>query len=386
MGRILLASLLLAVVSTTAIAADHPERADAYIALVEQYRTGDARSAVKAAAAWTDDELAGVLAALPERLRPYWDFVSQVQQEQPTTLDVARDPKKPTPLQLLATAMVLHAHVARDVEGGEIQRHLDFAVRLFQLGVQMERKGHRLTYLLPDGPERTRFLALWHVLAGTIAMGSIQIDRAADHFAVAQQVRGDDPPVLLAVGSFHEMLASLLGPDQGRPDLKRSKPYAQMTVDAHLRRASDAYERALALDPAPWETRARYARVAHLLGRGGEAQMEIARVLESAPGGNREYLARLIAGTIAQGRGEVDTALAHYRRARYLCDTCQSVTLALSHALLQAGDRAAAIDVVDRLLELASPLHSGDPWWTYHRGQWHGVDALLDQVRKAIPR
>jgi tetratricopeptide (TPR) repeat protein len=182
------------------------------------------------------------------------------------------------------------------------------------------------------------------------------------------------------------MLASLLGPDHSRRDLTRTRPYTEMSAEAHLKRASDAYERALAVDPALWEPRLRYARVAHLLGRTERAEVEIARVLQHAPSGGPEYLARLIAGTVAEARGHPADAIAQYRRACYLCDECQSANLALSHALLRAGDQSSAVRVVDRLLELASPLQPNDPWWTYHRGQWPSVDALLQQVRKAVPR
>jgi hypothetical protein len=81
----------------------------------------------------------------------------------------------------------------------------------------------------------------------------------------------------------------------------------------------------------------------------------------------------------------VSDALLHYRRAHSLCGDCQSVILALSHALARTGERAAAVQVIERMFDVPSVLRS-DPWWGYHVGQWHILDELLEQLRNVVPR
>lgn len=357
-----------------------------YLKLVEAYRDGDRESAVEAIAGWESDDLLAVQKELPNRLRPYWDGLQVfVPEEQITTLDQAREASKPTPLQWLATAMMLHTEAARRARGDTIEGQLDFARRLSDLGEQMEKAGQRVSYLLPESEVRLQFKARWHVLAGTILLGSERVARAAEHFDIALGLRPADPVVLLAAGSLHERYAARLAVQRSGP-AQDDGPVGGPGRDEHLQRARDLYARSLDADPALGEARLRYARVLSFLGDHDRAAAEASRVFGFPLTPNVEYLARMVAGSVEQARGQAEEARANYLSARRLCGGCQSAMLALSAIRLDAGDRTGARTLVDAFVRRSRPDASNDPWWTYHRGQWHQVDAMLADVRQAVPR
>lgn len=374
-----------AILATMAMASQRADLTQAYLALVDQYRMGDRKSAVDNLATWADEDLTRALRGLQEALWPRASPTGRrpLGPEAPVSLD-PDERKKPTPLEWFGMAMVLHADAARS-DPSDPDRHLNAAEQLFALVADLERHGHRLTALPADARERTRFTGLWHNLAGTIALASSAIPRAATHFEVAQRYGHDEPGVLIGAGSFHERLAGLVGPDEQRRDFPVAGPYGQMSAEAHLQRAAACFERVLALNPATWEARLRLGRVVWQLGQTERARHEIARALESAPAPSAEYLTRMIAGAIAEQGGHMSDALLHYRRAHSLCGDCQSVAVALSHALARTGARAAAVQVIERMLDVPSVLRS-DPWWGYHMGQSHLLDELLEQLRNAVPR
>lgn len=362
----------------------HDRDLAAYLTLVEQYRGEASSRAVDEIARWETEEVLQVFKELPNSLRPYWDGLSvHVPQEQVTTLDKAREARKPTPLELLATAMMLHSEAARHADGAEIERQLDFARRLADLGEQLERSGKRVSLALPESDSRRQFSARWHVLAGTILLGSQYVSGATEHFDIARRLRPRDPVVLLAAGSLHELQAALLGAQRSRPELHARSGAGIMSSNEHLERARELYEQSLAADPQRLETRVRYARVLSLLGQHQNAVAEVSRVLEEPVTGNLRYLALMIAGSVDEARGQLADAAARYVTAGRLCRGCQSASLALSHARLRTGDRTAARDLVDGVLRSSVSV---DPWWTYHRGQWDHVDQMLEDVRNAVPR
>jgi tetratricopeptide (TPR) repeat protein len=378
-----LAAAILA--TTLAIPSRGADLTRAYIALVDAYRRGDRTVAVENLATWADADLTRALRGLQDELWPRAAPTGRrpLGPDAPVSLEPG-EMNKPTPLEWFATATVLHADVARR-ESSVLDRHLNAAEQLMDLVADLERHGRPVAQSRVDAPERARFTALWHAVAGTIALGFSALPRAATHFEIAQRLDHDEPVVLIGAGSFHEHAAGLVGPGEQRPDFALTGPYAEMPAAAHLQRAADCFERALALNPAAWEARLRLGRVAGQLGQLERARREIARALDSAPDARAEYLTRMIAGSIAERAGHWSDAILHYRRAHSLCGDCQSVMLAFSHALDQTGERTAAVQVVERMLGAQSELRS-DPWWGYHIGQWHMLDELLERLRKAVPR
>lgn len=388
MSERLLSFLLVFVFAPVAWARDAGADRDLrrYLEIVEQYRGRDRAPAVEAIAGWEADQLLAVREELPNSLRPYWDGVQVfIREDQVTTLDQAREARKPTPLQLLATAMMLHTEAARRAQGAAIERQLDFARTLWDLGEQMEKAGQRISLLLPESEVRTRFRARWHVLAGTILMGSERVPQAAEHFDIALGLRPDDPVVLLAAGSLHERYAARLAGQRSGPAQDDGQE-SGLSRAGHLQQARDLYARSLDADPAFGEARLRYARVLSLLGDHDRAAAEASRVFAFPLTPNVEYLARMVAGRVEQARGQADEARANYLSARRLCGGCQSAVLALSAIRLGAGDRPGARTLVDAFVRRSRPDAANDPWWTYHRGQWHQVDAMLAAVRQAVPR
>ncbi len=318
---------------------------EAYLAHVLRYSAGQDAQVTGELAKWTSDELQLALRGLPAAL------VVVTEKErigQPT---------------LVANAMVMHVHIARNAERPtDIGLHLSIGQRLADL-------------LLIDEPT-TAFRARWHLVAGTIMFSLSRSAEAQQHFATAHKLRPEDPAILLAVGSVHEMQASMLG---------RSN-ISDEAAEQRLRQTLELYHSALSRAPDLHEARLRLARIYTLLGDVEAAATAIAAMEGRTSDGYLRFLALLIQGNIAETEGHWDQAIASYTEARSLCRACQSATLALSQAFVRTGKRAVAQKLVDQLVndELWPP--PTDPWWLYRQGQWHSVDRLLDELRREVPK
>ena len=74
-----------------------------------------------------------------------------------------------------------------------------------------------------------------------------------------------------------------------------------------------------------------------------------------------------------------------YERAKAVAPTAQSPLLGLSRLAEEAGDRAAARELIVRVLELPRmEPERADPWWVYEIVQARAVDGLLADLRQRI--
>jgi tetratricopeptide (TPR) repeat protein len=124
-----------------------------------------------------------------------------------------------------------------------------------------------------------------------------------------------------------------------------------VTASIGLNMAARSYRRALELDNANAEVRARLGFVLMRLDRRDEA------------------------------RAELELALAGHEAA----PRCQIAALALSNALVLLGNRDAAIAIA-RGSAMVGPDQCDDPWWSYDYGQAWRLEATLAALRRDAVR
>ena len=354
--------LLLAVASFAPLDAGQRDvSTEAYLALVVRYSSGEHEAVASELATWPLKDLQKALRDLPAVL----PGVSKRQEISETAL--------------VGTAMAAHVHVARRANRTEeVEAYLAL--------------GHRLAELLPKGEHVSRFKGRWHHAAGTTIFGFSRTADALRQFESAHALVPNDARILLALGSAHESEGSVLarrgaGSDarptgQGRED---NRP-TEETAPVRLRRAAKLYEAALAVEAGLDEARLRLARTQWLLQQPALAAETIGDLPDRVSIPYLRYIGLLLDGGIKEALGRRADGIVRYREAAALCHRCPSVMLAFSHALLRAGQRDAARDIVKRIVadDLWPP--ADDPWWAYQQGQWHAIDAILEQLRREVPK
>jgi tetratricopeptide (TPR) repeat protein len=191
--------------------------------------------------------------------------------------------------------------------------------------------------------------------------------------------------VLFLVASVHEYFAgvrtqSVMRSMKGPRDVK----FDIQEEGAELRLAEQLYKRALDRNPRLIEARIRLGRVLGLRGRHEEAvaQLRQGQTIEEPI---LRFYVYLFLGAEFEALGNGVEARQLYERAKAVAPTAQSPLLALSRLAEQAGDRAAARELVARVLELP-PLEPerADPWWVYEIVQAREVDGMVADLRQRV--
>jgi hypothetical protein len=205
------------------------------------------------------------------------------------------------------------------------------------------------------------------------------------HFIRALELFPDDPDVLFLAASAHESFAGVRTQSVMR-SLKAPRDVIFDVKDegTELRLAEQLYKRALERNPALTEARIRLGRVLALRGRHDEA-IEQLKQGQTASEPVLRFYAHLFLGGVFEALGNGPEARRSYERAVAIQPTAQSALFGLSRVADQAGDKAAAREIVARVLRLpASGFERADPWWVYEVVQARGVDGLLADVRQRI--
>jgi hypothetical protein len=206
-----------------------------------------------------------------------------------------------------------------------------------------------------------------------------------DHFSRALELFPTDPDLLFLVASVHEYFAgvrtqSVMRSMKGPRDVK----FDIQEEGAELRLAEQLYKRALDRNPRLIEARIRLGRVLGLRGRHEEAvaQLRQGQTIEEPI---LRFYVYLFLGAEFEALGNGVEARQLYERAKAVAPTAQSPLLALSRLAEQAGDRAAARELVARVLELP-PLEPerADPWWVYEIVQAREVDGMVADLRQRV--
>jgi hypothetical protein len=234
----------------------------------------------------------------------------------------------------------------------------------------------------PD-PGADQIVRRWYLAGCAYMLRTRFID--VNQFNRARELFPRDPDVLFFVASVHEYFAGARTQSVMR-SLKapREVKFDVQDEGAELRLAEQLYRRVLEANPSLTEARIRLGRVLGLRDRHEEAVMQL-RQSRSVEDPLLQFYVHLFLGREFEVLGNGLEARQSYERAAALAPTAQSPLLGLSRVADQAGDRAAARELIGRLLEL--PVHDqerADPWWVYEIVQARGVDGLLADLRQQI--
>ena len=152
---------------------------------------------------------------------------------------------------------------------------------------------------------------------------------------------------------------------------------------AELREAERLLRQALRENARLIEARVRLGRVLLLRGRHDEAAGELRQAAAAADEDLLRYFVALFLGAAEEALGNEERAAASYARAAELYPTAQSPHLALSALARRRGDRAGALDALQRTFDLSKvDSERQDPWWTYHLAHGRNAEALLAELRR----
>jgi hypothetical protein len=150
-----------------------------------------------------------------------------------------------------------------------------------------------------------------------------------------------------------------------------------------LREAETFFRHALTLNPMLVEGRLRLGRVLLLRGRPKEAALELRQAMASADDVLMSYFGALFLGAAEEALGDFEGAHRSYTEAEALYPRAQSPYLALSALARRRGDRADALEKIQRVFDLWTAESEGDdPWWGYHTAQARNANTLLEQLRQ----
>jgi tetratricopeptide (TPR) repeat protein len=302
--------------------AERPAAGSAYLALVRQYRTGDADAAVQTLMSWAPERLQSDVRPLPS-------------------------------LAELGAAVALHTEVA---VGTGSQAHL---------GISRRAVAALTSRQLGKATSRRWFV----VMAGYSREEARRVEEMPD--------AGSDAAVMVALGSLLEF--PTVADREGQSDFEQPKPPA-----ADLSRAADFHRAALAIDNGLTEARLRLGRVLWMLHQPGEAIAELERVRSQAREPGLSYLASLFLGEIYEATGDGKAAVAAYRAAIQSCPDALAARVALAHLLQSSGRFVEAEQIVRQGLSVRPGNAARDPWQDYVWGSPAHVERDLSTLREAV--
>jgi tetratricopeptide (TPR) repeat protein len=243
----------------------------------------------------------------------------------------------------------------------------------------------------------TEFRRRWYLLVAWHLQSELRFEDLARHVDAMVKRFPADGDVLLALGSLYEALgwsrespidlSRAVAEGRGIPDdphpaiLRPLEDRGQRKIQEE---AAGAFRHALTVSPSLDEARLRLARMMNELDRPDEALALLKPIGDDEAPAPLKYLALLFEGAAEQRRNDLDKAIAAYRAAAVRYPGCQTPEVALSNALRNKGERAAALGVLLRAAVAGSQCD--DPWWSYRFGQAGRFDSALQNLRKGIAR
>jgi tetratricopeptide (TPR) repeat protein len=285
----------------------------------------------------------------------------------------------------LEAAALLHTEAAWDERAGGLgPAHLSAVEWIVNHGSWLPIEFRRRWYLL----------VTWHL------QSDLRFEDLARHVDAMIKRFPADGEALLALGSLYEALGWSREPPIDLPRPERlvprergapgdSYPAILMSLAGRGQRkiqeeAAEAFRRAVAVSPSLDEARLRLGRMMNELDRPDDALGLLKPLREGDATASLKYLAWLFVGAAEQRRNDLDAAISAYREAAAQYPACQTPVVALSNALRNKGERAAAMGVLLRAAVVGSQCD--DPWWSYHFGQAWRFDSALRELRKDVAR
>jgi tetratricopeptide (TPR) repeat protein len=237
---------------------------------------------------------------------------------------------------------------------------------------------------VPDS-SRDDHVRLWYRAAAAWQGNQRRWSEAMATLARGAELFPDDGPLTFYRGAMHEIFAT---PEvQGAVQSAiRSGIGLSVVVDRRELAAAEALlRRAAEIAPDNAEVRLRLGRVLQLLDRHDEAARELKEAAGVLTDPALVYDATLFLGVSQQALGDRDGARASFERAGRLAPGAQSPLLALSQLARRAGNSAAALEPLGRLLASGRvESEPDDPWWSYPYAHVRDAGLLMAQMRRIL--
>jgi tetratricopeptide (TPR) repeat protein len=226
------------------------------------------------------------------------------------------------------------------------------------------------------------FIRLWYLLLVSHFQGKRHVNRSAHHLEEARALFPDDPDVLLASGSHHEML-TFVGHNRVPTFNERGEWIRDDVIDQGKERTEAAryYRAALGADPALYEAQVRLGRTLYLLGDLALAAKELDAVRTRTNNLTLKCLAAMFLALVEEDGGGRARAAELYVEAMKLFPAAQAPFVGISELLYVDGQPAKAAATMTTLLERPAPR---DPWWSYIMSEWWHYDARLKAMRDRV--
>ncbi len=381
---------------------------------IDAHVPGQADDAVQELAAWSADDITGVvhdfltvraavvkaLKAAPQRRnRPFVEYrngrvwVDELQQ-----LAVFRDSADDGPNRILRRAAMLHADVAllaaldRSTTTGkpDTVTVVDGVIVGYESQSSHWVAGRQLLDAITPSPEADAFVHLWYHAVAAAFLEKSNLSGARPHLTRALEVLPRDANMRYESGYWHQANAApsidAVRRLQGRTHTRwRSQgSLSDASTEDHLEDAERRFREAVTLDPAHVEARVRHGAVLLALDRAGDAAGQLRPAAAASEHPLLSYYAHLLLGQAEERTGRTEAAESAYERARTLFPDARSPVFGLAALARRRGDR-------DRAWALVAPLVSPeaadqevvDPWWAFLRWQLKSSALLLDELRAA---
>lgn len=197
-----------------------------------------------------------------------------------------------------------------------------------------------------------------------------------------------DPDLLLALGSTLEEKATLAALPPGTPTLlsgfRRTRGVTDPTGDRTrwFGEAERILSVAVSADPQMVEARIRLGRVQWRLAKDELARHTLEDAVRVGGPPPLPHLAHLFLGQALERAGRAREAARQFEEALRLEPESQCAAVALSHALLAAGDAPGARRLLEETLVHAGRRGERDPYWDYPASNAASADRTLLVLRR----
>ena len=219
-----------------------------------------------------------------------------------------------------------------------------------------------------DKSVRRRWEQLWflaiseHIANSPTAWNAFPLVKQALQFFPA------DLNITLAAGMVHEAMGA-------------------RGAEGKLIDAETLYRSILEKEPDHGEARVRLGRVLQLQGRKAEALKELKFALSQRLGKTLKLVTFILLGELRDGMGNTVQAIDSYQAAVEINPECQAATIALSRALLRAGNAEASDQAILKFLRHArSQPEAPDLWLQYIGGNVERIESILTRLRPEISK
>jgi tetratricopeptide (TPR) repeat protein len=195
-----------------------------------------------------------------------------------------------------------------------------------------------------------------------------------------------DPALLSNVAAALEEEATLWAPKQSafRESHLRALDARREALQERAVRWGEAerlLSQALVADPTMNEARVRLGRVQWRLGKDEMARQTLEEALRRFGAPPSPYLAHLCLGQVHRRAGRSAEAIQEFNQALALDPQSQAAAVALSEALLFAGDATRAREILQQAMAHAGRRSAPDAHWRYTAANTAHVEELFEELR-----